>query len=224
MYKPKYNYKELTREHGNHGRFYNVGGDRPLPSVTTIMSNTSDKEWLREWREAIGEEKAKEIVDESSMIGNGMHDLLEAHYTGIPISYKPPLISNLFADTIVKKGLVKVDEVWGVEAPLYFPDLYAGTTDLVGVHESVPAIMDYKNARQDKTEEDIEDYFLQLVAYGSAHNDVYGTDIRKGVIMMMCRSGRYKEFILQGNKYDSYRKKWFVILEKYYSKFGIQMP
>lgn len=224
MYTPKYNYTELQREHGDHGRFYNVGGDRPLPSVTTIMSNTSDKEWLREWREAVGEEKAKEIVDESTRIGNGMHDLLEAHYTGVPISYKAPLISKVFADTVIKKGLVKVDEVWGVEAPLYFPDLYAGTTDLVGVHCGSSAVMDYKNSRQDKTADDIEDYKLQLVAYGSAHNEVYGTDIRKGVVMMMCRSGRYKEFILEGIEYESYRKKWFGILDEYYTKFGIQKP
>lgn len=224
MFIPKYNYKELQRKHGNHGRFYDVGGDRPLPSVTTIMSSVMDKSWLIEWREAVGEDKAKEIVDESLLIGNGMHDLLECHYTGEELSYKPPLISKIFAKTIINKGLSKVDEVWGVEAPLFYPDLYAGTTDLVGVHSGEPAIMDYKNSRQDKGDEDIEDYKMQLTAYARCHNEVYGTDIKKGVIMMMCRSGRYKEFILEGKEFQKVSDQWWKLLEEYYTKFGIQMP
>jgi genome maintenance exonuclease 1 len=224
MYKAKYNYTEMIRKHGEHGRFYEVGGNRPLPSVTTVMSNIIDKTWLKEWTEAVGEKKAKEIVEESSAIGNGMHDLLESHYTGIPLTYKPYILSKIFADKIIKKGLVNVDEVWGVEAPLYFPDLYAGTTDLVGVHNKIPSVMDYKNSRQDKEAEDIEDYFMQMTAYGEAHNELYGTDINRGVIMMMCRSGNYKEFIIEGNSYRKYRDKWFSTLDKYYTTYGIKMP
>ncbi len=223
MHTPKYNYKELHRQYSDHGRFYAVGGERPLPSVTTVMSNTSDKEWLTQWKERVGEAEAKAIVDESVMIGQGMHDLLESHYTGIHVG-KVPVISKIFADTVIKKGLSKVDEVWGVEAPLFFPDLYAGTTDLVGVHEGEPAVMDYKNARQDKKDEDVDDYKMQLCAYGAAHDELYGTRIRKGVIMMMCRSGRYKEFIIQGNEYDKYRRMWFATLEKYYVEYGILLP
>ena len=94
----------------------------------------------------------------------------------------------------------------------------------VAGHQGDEAIMDYKNARQDKGDEDIDDYKMQLTAYARCHNELFGTNIKKGVIMMMCRSGRYKEFILEGKEFQEVDKKWWKLLEEYYTKFGIQMP
>jgi genome maintenance exonuclease 1 len=183
-----------------------------------------DHSWLDDWKEAIGEYKAKEITEQSSFIGNGMHDLLEKHYTGKELSYKPSTMSRMFAKTIIKKGLSRVSEVWGVEASLYYPDLYAGATDLIGIHDNIPSVMDYKNSRRDKTWEDIETYEQQIVAYADSHNELYGTNISRGVIMMMCHSGRYVEFILEGKRFKTAQTNWWKTLEKYYETFGIMAP
>jgi len=121
---------------------------------------------------------------------------------------------------IITKGLSKVDEVWGVEVPLYAEGLYAGTTDLCGRHSGADAIMDFKNSRSFRKEEWISDYKLQVVAYGLAHNEMYNTKIRKGVIMLAAQTGQYQEWIVEGNDFDKAADEWAKRLEEYYAKHG----
>jgi genome maintenance exonuclease 1 len=123
------------------------------------------------------------------------------------------------AKSIIEKGLCNLNEAWGVEVPLYFPKVYAGTTDLCGVHNGDEAIMDHKQSNKVKKREWIEDYFIQSAAYATAHNEVYGTNIRKGVIFMCTADNQYLEFIIEGTEFDNYVGKWFQRCEEYYSKF-----
>ena len=46
----KYEYKKLTRVEVNGKRRYDWGGGVPVPSVTTILSDTKDQTHLIEWR------------------------------------------------------------------------------------------------------------------------------------------------------------------------------
>ena len=115
--------------------------------------------------------------------------------------------------------LKNVNEIWGVEVPLYYPGLYAGTTDCVGVHLNEDAIMDHKQTNKPKKREWIEDYFLQLAAYANAHNELFGTKIRKGVILMCSKDNEYQEFVVEGNEFDIYSNLWFHRLELYYKQF-----
>jgi genome maintenance exonuclease 1 len=123
------------------------------------------------------------------------------------------------AHSIISQGLSNCTEFWGTEVSLYFPEVYAGTTDLVGVHNGDEAIMDHKQTNKPKKREWIEDYFVQTVAYATAHNEVWGTNIRKGVIFMCSADNLYQEFIVEGNEFDKYTSLWFERLEKYYTKF-----
>jgi CRISPR/Cas system-associated exonuclease Cas4 (RecB family) len=214
MLQQKFDYKPLSRVDHPSGRKYIVGEGRPLPSVTTILSATKDMTYLKEWRAAVGEAEATRIVTESSGLGSSMHNLLEDYILGREM--KGQFMAVTLAKLIIKKGLCKVNEVWGTEVALYSTDLYAGTTDLVGLHENVPAIMDYKNSRQEKTREMIEDYRAQLAAYALAHNEMYGTNINKGVIMMATRAGKYQEFIFEGYEFTECINLWLVALDKYY--------
>ena len=174
--------------------------------------------YLKEWRAAVGEAEATRIVTESSGLGNGMHNLLEDYILGKEM--KGQFMAMTLAKLIIKKGLCKVNEVWGTEVALYSTELYAGTTDLVGLHESVPAIMDFKNSRQEKTREMIEDYFMQLAAYALSHNEMYGTNIKKGVVMMATRAGKYLEFIIEGDEFTHYETMWANKVCSYYERFG----
>jgi genome maintenance exonuclease 1 len=123
------------------------------------------------------------------------------------------------AQSIIEQGLSKCNEFWATEASLYFPEMYAGTTDLAGVHDNQEAIMDFKQANKAKKREWIEDYFIQLAAYGSAHNEMFNTNIRKGVILMCTKDNEYQEFIIEGIEYDHYVNEWFKRLEQYYTQF-----
>jgi genome maintenance exonuclease 1 len=104
-----------------------------------------------------------------------------------------------------------------MEQSLYFPGLFSGTTDLVGIHEGEPAIMDHKQTNKPKKAEWVEDYYLQLVAYAEAHNEVYGTNIRKGVIFMCSRDFQYQQFDLTPANYNKYQDMWYSKVEDYYN-------
>ena len=221
LLKQKYRYNEYPRVNKKQGRHYDVGGTRPLPSVTTVLDKTADKSALVEWRKRVGEKEATKITTQSAGVGNKMHLNLEEF---IRDGKEPDgnYFSRALANLIIKKGLVNVDEVWALEAPLFLTDLYAGTVDCVGVHNGVPAIIDFKNARKDKKKEWIEDYFLQLVAYAEAHNEMFGTEIKKGVIMMGCHSGAYQEFVIEGDEFEHYRSLWFDRLQSFYEMYEFE--
>jgi genome maintenance exonuclease 1 len=213
-----FNYQPLQRVDSPNGRKYIVGEGRPLPSVTTILSATKDNTHLQEWRERVGEDEAKKITAQATGIGNGMHKNLENHILGLPLT--GTFYAQTLAKLIIRKAFPKITEIWGSEVALYSKELYAGTTDLVGVWEGEPAIMDFKNSLKEKKREWIEDYFCQLAAYSLSHNEMYGTNIRKGVIMMATRDGKYLEFIIEGDEFTHYETMWANKVCAYYDRHG----
>jgi genome maintenance exonuclease 1 len=152
-----------------------------------------------------------------------MHKWLENYVktgaTGDPGSNPYSIQSHQMAQSIIAQGLVKCNEYWGTEVPLYFPKVYAGTTDLCGIHDSSEAIMDHKQTNKPKKREWIDDYFVQLAAYANAHNEVHNTKIRKGVIFMCDPTSAYQEFVIEGSEFDKYSDMWFKRVEKYYTQF-----
>lgn len=213
-----FDYRPLERVDTGNGRRYIVGEGRPLPSVTTILSKTKDMTHLNAWIEKVGPAEANRIKTEASGIGNGMHKNLENYILGEEMS--GTLMAKTLAKVIIKQGLCKVSEVWGTEVALYSKELYAGTTDVIGVHEGIPSIMDFKNSLKDKKREWIDDYAAQLAAYALAHNEMYGTDIRRGVVMVATREAKYQEFTFEGTEFDRAISLWLASLEKYYKLYG----
>ena len=227
MYIPnKYNYVPLLRETINGSRKYATPDGEKLPSVTTILDATKSeesKQALNNWRKRVGVQKAQEITTEAAGRGTRMHKWLEDYIkTGVlnePGSNPYSLQSHQMAQSIINQGLVKCDEYWGTEVPLYYPKIYAGTTDLAGVHDGSEAIMDHKQTNKPKKREWIDDYFVQLAAYANAHNEIHGTKIRKGVIFMCSADNLYQEFILEGPEFVKYTDIWFKRVEQYYMQF-----
>jgi genome maintenance exonuclease 1 len=232
----KFNYQSLSRTNINGKRHYNTPDGSPVPSVTTILDKTKPEEKkiaLENWKRRVGHQRAQQITTEAANRGTRMHTYLE-HYV-LDGEIKPrgsnpfSWASHMMAETVIREGLCNVDEYWGVEVPLYFPEVYAGTTDCVGVHKGEQSILDFKQSNKPKKEEWIEDYKLQLCAYAEAHNEVYGTDIRKGVVLMcvkpdMDESGlitgepQYQEFIIEGDEFDHWRSQWWKRVEEYYTQ------
>jgi genome maintenance exonuclease 1 len=226
MYNPnKYIYEAIKRETVDGVRKYATPDGEKLPSVTTILDATKSEESkkaLQEWRNRVGHKKAQEITTEAAGRGTRMHKWLENYIktgsTGDPGSNPYSIQSHKMAQSIITQGLVKCTEFWGTEIPVYYPKMYAGTTDLAGVHDNNDAIMDHKQTNKLKKREWIEDYFVQLAAYAAAHNEVHGTNIRKGVIFMCSADNIYQEFIIEGTEFDQYTYKWFDRVERYYTK------
>jgi genome maintenance exonuclease 1 len=234
MYNPKFNYHDMSRTSEDGKRLYSTPDGNKVPSVTTILDKTKPEEKkaaLNEWRRRVGVENAQKITTEAANRGTRMHTYLE-HYvkTGeLKERGSNPFgwASHAMAQTVIEDGLKNVTEFWGVEIPLYFPSLYAGTTDGCGIHLGDESILDYKQTNKPKRAEWIEDYYLQLTAYALAHNEVYGTNIRKGVVLMCVKPEvdamgnpltrpQYQEFVLKSEDFDYWSDQWWRRLELYY--------
>jgi ATP-dependent exoDNAse (exonuclease V) beta subunit len=200
-------------------RVYLTPDGEKTPSVTTVLSSTKDMTHLNEWKRRVGEEKAKEITTEAAGIGTAMHANLERFIVGEqrqPGNNPVHVQANKMADIIIQNALSDVDEIWSMEQSLYFPGLYSGTTDLVAVYKGNPSICDYKQTNKPKKAEWVEDYYLQLMAYILAHNEVYKTDIREGHIFMCSRDLQYQQFDLKPEDFNMWQDKWLAKLEEYY--------
>jgi len=226
MIETRYNYTELKRRSVEGQRLYTCPDGNAVPSVTTILDKTKPeekKQALMKWRRSVGEQKAQQIVTEAANRGTRMHKYLEDHINGETLKES---VTNPYAQQsldmakiVIKEGLKHVDEFWGTEVALYFPEIYAGTTDCVGIHQGEGAILDFKQSNKPKKREWIEDYFLQLAAYAEAHNEVHGTDIRKGVVLMCTKDYQYQEFISEGAEFEMWRTLWWQRVEEYYKKY-----
>jgi len=216
-YVQKFNYGELSRVSKDGKRHYATPDGRQVPSVTTVLSATKDMTHLHAWRKRIGAEKAQQITTESANIGTVMHSSLEKHVKGEARKPGSNLIhqkAHAMANVIIENGLTDVSEVWGSEVSLHYPELYAGTTDLVGVYKGQPAIMDFKQARKLKKKEWVEDYFMQLVAYSEAHNKLYDTQISSGRVFICTQNNEFQTFEI--DNYEHWVGKWYAKLEQYY--------
>jgi hypothetical protein len=220
----KYDYKPIKRETVNGARHYATPDGAKLPSVTTILSGTASFEKMKvlaEWRNRIGKGNAQQITTEAANTGTAMHKKLEQYCLGTlkePGSNIIQQQSYKMAEQIIEKGLVNVNEAWGLEVSLYYEGIYAGSTDLVGQWKGKDAIIDFKQTNKPKTKEMIEDYFLQLAAYSECHNLMFGTKMETGVVLMCSRSFDYYEFVIEGEEFKMYVDKWWNRVEKYYEK------
>ena len=213
----KYNYHQGTRfmDHGT--RIYDIGGFK-LPSVTSILANTKDQTYLTAWKQKVGHEEAERIKNLSSKRGTSMHKFIEKHITGegyddlteVGVQAKP------MAQKIIDIGLTPVSEYYGSEVMLHYPGLYAGATDLVCMHNDMETIADFKQANKPKKEEWIEDYYLQIAAYAMAHDYVYQSKIRQGIIMVCTPDCYYQEFKFQDAELRNWKHKFLKRLDQYY--------
>jgi len=214
-------YHKLKQVNKNGKRVYETPSGT-TPSVTTILSKTKDQTGLNEWKKRVGEQEAQRIVTEAAGVGTALHNNLEKFLAGekrVPGNNLVHVQANKMADIIIENGIAHVDEVWGIEQGLYYPGMYSGTTDLCGVYKGNPSIMDFKQTNKPKKKEWVEDYYLQMAAYATAHNKVYDTNIREGHIFMCSRDLQYQQFDLWPDEFDYWADQWLDRVAEYYIKF-----
>ena len=149
----KYNYlqgKQIT-DHGTGTRVYEVVGTR-LPSVTTVLSATKNQQFLKDWKAKVGEKEAERIKNLSSKRGTAMHKFLESHIQGVGYDDLTELgqAAKPMAQKIIEVGLTPISEYYGSEVMLHYPGLYAGSTDLVCLHNDMETIVDFKQSNRPK--------------------------------------------------------------------------
>ena len=217
----KYDYPKSIRSLINDERHYDIGKEK-LPSVTTILSATKSdeaKESIARWKAKVGEDEATRVKDTAARRGSNMHLHLERHILGAghkDLTDEGQVAGDM-AQVIIDKGLCDVSEIWGSEVTLYYPGLYAGATDLVGVYDYENSIVDFKQSNRPKRKEWIEDYFMQLGAYAMAHNYVYDSDITQGVIFMCTPDNYFQKFQIKGKEFIKYQHRFLEKVDRFYS-------
>mgnify|MGYP003139330111 FL=1 len=216
-----YEYPASMRTSIEGKRHYEITGKK-LPSVTTILSATKSQEAIdsiNRWKARVGEDQATRVKDQAASRGTNMHHHLEKYILGEghkDLTDEGQVAGDM-AQVIIDKGLVDLSEIWGSEVTLYYPGLYAGATDLVGVYDYEDSIIDFKQSNKPKRKEWIEDYFMQLGAYAMAHNQVYNTEITQGVVLMCTPDYYFQKFQIKGKEFIKYQHKFLERVDKYYS-------
>lgn len=231
-YVNKHEYPVLVRIDGEIRHYEQPSNKALLPSVTTILSATDSADklaGLKAWRDFVGDAKADEIVKFACNVGTILHENLENYVDGKPFhagSMPMRKQGREMAEVIIEKCHHHVDSIWGQEVMLYYPGLWAGTTDLVGTFKGIPSIMDYKNSRQpikagsDKT----KTFAIQGAAYALAHEEMFGEPIDQAVFMCCIRKDPkklvYQEFIFAGEEFKKAKREWIRRVEQYHTQVG----
>jgi len=229
-------------------RYYRVmDGDTYIgtfPSVTSVLGETSDKEWLEDWKGRIGEKKAHEISTDATKRGTVMHRLCEI-YLNLPLSLSTSdrlneTLSLSRLDDEIDKFDNRAKIVGGALFYNYiragsFNDInaviaqekflwtardggYAGTLDnLSQLITNEYAIIDFKTAKKPKDEEWITDYKLQVAAYAIAVWD--RMKIKTTVCRILISNERTHEpqtFVMKSNDIRDYYLQFKDRLTKFY--------
>jgi|TARA_E500000331_G_scaffold256820_1_gene247530 genome maintenance exonuclease 1 len=221
IWNKKFIYPPSTRSLVDGKRHYDITGQK-LPSVTTILSATQSEEKkksLANWQARMGKQTADRIRDISAMRGTVMHTYLEGYINNTPHLDLTSVgkEAGRMANIVVESGLGDLGEVWGSEVTLYYPGLYAGQTDVVGIYNGRESIIDFKQTNKPKQREWIDDYFTQLAAYAMAHNHVYGTAIQSGVILMCSKDGFFQKFEVFDKEFQGYMHTFLKKVDQYYA-------
>ena len=215
-----FEYPVLKRVEIDSARYYLDSLGNPVPSVTTVLSKTSNKsDGIDQWRARVGNEEAERIIKLSTDIGSAVHEAIENYLNNkLWDKFEDSLdqkIAKKISQKFIKDGLNDISEIWGLEVGLILDNLYAGTADCVGIYKDKESIIDFKTAKKIKKREWIEDYFLQCCAYANAHNVMFNTKIEQLVILMVDRDLIFKEFIVKPIEFKTLTSKWKSRLIKF---------
>ena len=219
-----YQYPTSTRALYNGERMYDVGSESKLPSVTTILAATQPEEKkasLAAWAARVGQNEATRIKDQAASRGTVMHHVLEGWLLDKPHVDLTDVgqQAEKMAYQILINGLRdRLTEYWGLELTLYYPGLYAGATDVVGIYEGAESIVDFKQSNKPKRREWIEDYKLQLAAYALAHNEIYGTKVNKGVNLICTKDNYFQKFEFDGEEFRQAKFEWLRRVDQFYNE------
>lgn len=178
-------------------RYYQTPEGKLYPSITTVLSKTSDMSVLDEWRERIGTDAAEQIMKDAQIHGTMTHKLCEDYlnnkesngdFLDIPKNHFEKL----------KPYLHKMNNIQGIELPLFSDEFkIAGTCDCIAEYNGDLSIIDFKTSRSRLMEhyDKVQKYFMQATAYSLMWKERTGIDIDQIVIIGSEETGDIAEFI-----------------------------
>jgi genome maintenance exonuclease 1 len=222
----QFDYPTSTRKTIDGKRVYSINGEA-LPSVTTILSATESEEKkavLEAWKKRVGAEQADKIRDEAAARGSVLHRIVENYITDTKHLDMTELgqTAHKMADILTERAIdERLSEVWGVEPYLAYQGLFAGQTDLIGIHDGKITVCDHKNANKPKRKEWLHDsYRIQLALYALAFEDMFGEHISRGINFIVTKDMVYQEFSWEGQEFRQAKYDALKRVDKYYSNLN----
>lgn len=169
-------------------RVYHISDEKYYPSITTMLGGTIEpekKKYLDNWKARVGSKEAQRISEAACNRGTNTHLMLERFLRNEDpqLDTFPPEHVKVFNS--LRLEVKKINKVYGQEVVLYSDILgIAGRCDLIAEYKGVLSIVDYKTSTRVKSADEIGDYWIQCAFYAMAHNEMFGTNIEKLVIMM----------------------------------------
>jgi len=208
-----YEFPKLERSTIDGVRVYKTPSGRAYPSVTTVTGLVK-REFIKEWRERVGEEEANRISSNASRRGTRIHSLCEDYLSNKPI--KPNYLDHEMWKSI-QPHLDCINNIHALEDRLYSDHLeVAGTVDCIGEYKGKLSVIDFKTSSRLKNKDDIHDYFMQCSAYAVAFEELTKTPVSKLVIIMAVDNS---EPLIFEEKRDTWIDK-FIDLRKHYKNFA----
>lgn len=179
--------KAITDPRGS--RVYITPEGQRYPSITTILG-AEEKPYLEQWKRALGEAKAEAERKRTAHRGTMLHEIVEKYlnnHTSPTESYKD---SDIRLFNQIKPHLKKINNIRTQEQALYSDELkVAGRVDCIGEYEGALSVIDFKSSTKDKSEDMINDYFLQCTAYALMWYERTGELIENIVVIIATERG-----------------------------------
>lgn len=238
--------ESLQRTITLHGRrYYDVGVNRLLPSVTTILGKMTDKSGLDKWRNSVGDIEADRISKFSANRGTIMHQMIEYFLEKHSLEKKDRLkfaqtnivefvkregytddelnVGRMLFYNFYNAGIFdRIKQVLSIEETLWSIQMggYAGRVDTI--YEDFNGniiILDFKTSKKPKKEDWIESYFMQISAYFIAYWERTGIKPGGGSIWISCEDGTSQIFDMNTTMIKRFSKKFLLLVEEFHKRY-----
>ena len=199
------------------GRFYtNLETNESYPSITTVLGAQS-KQGILEWKKRVGEDVANHISNQAATRGTAVHNMVEDHLNNVNVDevekYKKQFLPRMMFN-VLKPELTKINNIRLQEAAMYSSDYtVAGRVDCIGEYDGVLSVIDFKTSTKEKSEDWIENYFIQGSAYSQMYKEHFGEEVPQIVILITTEQGTTQVF--KKNPHD-YLEKLKQYVEEFY--------
>lgn len=165
----------------NQGRRYQTP-DGIFPSVTTV-TGWKKRGFFAKWRRENPEE-SKRVLSR----GTKLHSIVEMYLKN---SLTPDFLAeslgtsemNLFSS--MKSDVDRIGKIYAIETALWSKQVgLAGRIDCIAEFDGIPSVIDFKSSKRVKSEDAIQDYFMQATAYALMWQAQTGQKLNNIVIII----------------------------------------
>jgi len=193
--------ENLNTETVDDKRYYVTPSGQRLPSVTTVLGAMKKKE-IMAWRRRVGEAEANRVSKLATGRGNRVHTLAEKYLLNETIEWKKEMPDAIEMFQSISPHFSKINNIHYMEQSMWSERIgLAGRVDLIAEWEGKLSVIDFKTSKRLKTEDKIQDYFAQCVAYAMMYEDHVGEPIDQIVVLMAVENEQPLIFVKETKDY-----------------------